>query len=90
MTITVLKIPIEQSDKERLAELAKNTGRSEEEIAAEAIHGMLELNDEQVEGIKEALAEVERGEIVPHEALEEWVASWGTDKELPRPTPIRK
>ena len=45
------------------------------------------LNAWQVAHIKEALAEDEEGDPgVPHEEVMEWLASWGTDQELPRPT----
>jgi predicted transcriptional regulator len=42
----------------------------------------------QVAHIKEALAEDEEGGPgVPHEEVMQWLESWGTDHELPRPKP---
>jgi predicted transcriptional regulator len=44
----------------------------------------------QIAHIKEALAEDEDGGPgVPHEEVMEWLASWGTDHELPPPKPCR-
>lgn len=54
----------------------------------EATESHVNLNDWQMAHIKAALAEDEEGTPgVPHEEVMEWVASWGTDHELPRPTP---
>jgi hypothetical protein len=40
--------------------------------------------------IARARAQAEAGETVPGEAVFEWLASWGTDKELPAPKPSRR
>jgi prevent-host-death family protein len=37
--------------------------------------------------IDEALLEAKEGRFVPHERVEAWISSWGTDHELPRPEP---
>ena len=86
----VLNVPIGRSDRERLARLAETTGRSEEEIAAEAIAGALDANDWQVEAILQAIAEMDRGEGIPHEEVPAWVESLGTAHGLPPPGPRRK
>lgn len=45
----------------------------------------------QVAHIKGALAEDEKGGPgVPHKEVMAWLASWGTDHELPRPRPLRR
>lgn len=85
MTVTVLKVPIAEADRDRLADLARITGRSEEEIAVEAIHGFLELNELQIAGIEEALASLARGEGVPHDDVKAWAESLGTANPLPKP-----
>ena len=46
----------------------------------------LGVNEWQVAGIKRAIASFDRGEGIAHKQVEEWVASWGSDKELPAPT----
>ena len=47
---------------------------------------MTTLNDWQIAHIRAALAEDEQGEPgVTHAEVIEWMESWGTDHELPRP-----
>ncbi len=35
--------------------------------------------------ILEGLADVDAGRVIPHEEVERWLASWGTENELPPP-----
>jgi hypothetical protein len=37
--------------------------------------------------VKEGIASADRGEFVPQDEMEEWLASWGTDHELPPDEP---
>lgn len=39
----------------------------------------------QIAQICEGLADLEAGRVVPHERVEAWLRSWGTDHELPPP-----
>jgi predicted transcriptional regulator len=85
MTMTIRLTP---EVSERLDALARDTKRSKSYLASEAIESYVALNAWQVAHIKEALAEDEAGEPgVPHDAVMRWMASWGTDHELPRPKP---
>ena len=52
---------------------------------AEAIDAYLDVNEWQVGGIKRAIASLDRGDVVSHERIKEWVASWGSKNELPIP-----
>jgi predicted transcriptional regulator len=71
---------------EKLDALARDMKRSKSFLAGEAITAYVEHNAWQVARIKEALADARSGTPgVPHEAVREWVESWGTDNELPRP-----
>ena len=85
MTSTTLTIRVDESDKARLDALARSTGRSRSFLAAEAIAEYLAVNEWQIEAIRSAIAETERGETISHEAVREWVASWDTDQELEPP-----
>lgn len=85
MTSTTLTIRIDESDKARLEALARSTGRSRSFLAAEAITEYLSVNERQIEAIRTAIAEAERGETISHEAVHQWVASWDTDQELEPP-----
>jgi RHH-type transcriptional regulator, rel operon repressor / antitoxin RelB len=64
-----------------LQQLAKSTGCSRAFLAAEAIEEYLHINEWQVAGILGAIASLERSEGVPHECVNEWVATWETPKE---------
>ncbi len=85
MTSTTLTIRVDESDKARLDALARSTGRSRSFLAAEAIAEYLSVNEWQIEAIRTAIAETERGETISHEAVRQWVASWDTDQELEPP-----
>jgi len=39
----------------------------------------------QLERIREGLADAKAGQLVPHEEVEKWLDSWGTDHELTPP-----
>jgi predicted transcriptional regulator len=86
MPSTTFTVRVDAAVKKRLEKLAKSTGRSRSFLAAEAIGDYLEVNEWQVAGIKRAIASFDRGEGIAHKQVEEWVASWGSDKELPAPT----
>ena len=74
--------------RERLDALARDTKRGTSNLASEAIETYVNLNGWQVAHIKAALAEDEAGgPAVPHEEVMQWIQSWGTDRELPRPQP---
>ena len=74
--------------RDKLDALARDTKRSKAYLASEAIETYVDLNAWQVAHIKAALAEDEQGGPgVPHEEVMEWVESWGTDHERPRPEP---
>ena len=85
MASTTFTVRVDATVKKRLERLAKSTGRSRSFIAAEAIDAYLDVNEWQVAGIKRAIISMDRGEGIPHERVKEWIASWGTDHELPIP-----
>jgi len=84
-TMTVRLTP-EMSEK--LEALARDTKRSKAYLASEAIAAYIDMNAWQVARIKEALEDARSGEPgVPHAEVVEWMESWDTDNELPRPEP---
>jgi RHH-type transcriptional regulator, rel operon repressor / antitoxin RelB len=85
MRSTTFTVRIDTGVKKRLERLAKSTGRSRSFLAAEAISEYLETNEWQVSGIKHAIASLDRGEGIPHHAVKDWVASWGSANEKPIP-----
>jgi len=85
MRSTTFTVRVDTGMKKRLERLARSTGRSRSFLAAEAINEYLEVNEWQVTGIRRAIASLDRGEGVPHEAVKDWVASWGSKNEKPTP-----
>lgn len=90
MASTTFTVRVDAAVKKRLEKLAKSTGRSRSFIAAEAIDTYLDINEWQVAGIKHAIASIDRGEGIPHQQVKEWIASWGSDHELPVPKRSRR
>lgn len=80
-----LTIRLGRTVKERLEGLAVATKRTKSSLAAEAIESFVELEERQLEGIKKALASLDRGEGVAHEDVVSWLESWGTEVALPIP-----
>lgn len=80
-------VRVDPMDKKRLETLAKSTGRSRSYLAAEAIANYLDVNEWQVAGIRQAIASVDEGRFVEHQAVRDWVESWGSANELPPPEP---
>jgi predicted transcriptional regulator len=76
MNSTTFTVRVATDAKKRLEKLAKSTGRSRSFLAAEAIDAYLDANEWQVEGIKKAIASLDRGEGIPHRAVEALAASW--------------
>ncbi|MDE0409710.1 MAG: hypothetical protein OXN81_17825 [Alphaproteobacteria bacterium] len=51
------------------------------------IEAMRRGHEEKRAAIHLAVAEAEEGVFISQEAMDAWVASWGTDTELPPPEP---
>ncbi len=56
----------------RLEKLAEAMDRSKSYLAAEAIEEYLDIHEWQINAIKEAIAEVDRGETVPFEEVKKY------------------
>jgi RHH-type transcriptional regulator, rel operon repressor / antitoxin RelB len=74
-----------RTTRQRLEKLAESTCRSRSFLAAEAITEYLAVQEWQVEGIKQAIASLDRGDTVPHLKVKDWVASWDSQAEHPAP-----
>ena len=85
MASTTLTVRVDIAVNRRLEELARKTGRSRSNLAAEAIGEYLVVNEWQVAGAKSAIASLDQGKGIPHDEVKKWVASWGGAKELPVP-----
>jgi len=85
MATTTFTVRVEADVKERLERLAKSTGRSRSYLAAEAIAEYVDVNEWQVSGIRQAIASLDRGEVVSHDEVRDWVESWDGESERPVP-----
>jgi RHH-type transcriptional regulator, rel operon repressor / antitoxin RelB len=73
-----------------LDELAGVTRRSRSEFAKEALAQYLDVQRWQIDVIREAIDEADRGEPgIPHERVAKWLDTWGTDDGQPPPEPGR-
>ncbi|NQU71289.1 MAG: CopG family transcriptional regulator [Rhodospirillales bacterium] len=85
---TTITIRVAKTMKDRLESLARETKRSRSSLAAQGIGAFVELEEQQIEGVKRALASIDRGLGVAHDDVEAWVASWDTDDELSTPKSV--
>ncbi|MGH6905677.1 MAG: CopG family ribbon-helix-helix protein [Geminicoccaceae bacterium] len=71
-----------------LDELAEATRRSRTELVEQALEQYLEIQRWQIDGVREAIDEADRGAPgIPHDRVAKWLDSWGTEKGLPPPEP---
>ncbi len=87
MKTSVLTIRVDEDMNKRLNNIAKATARTKSFIAAEAIRTFLDLNEWQIQAVKEAVEKADKpdAKFVDHETVAMWLQSWGTDKELEPP-----
>jgi predicted transcriptional regulator len=85
---TTITVRVAKSVKDRLESLAKETRRSKSSLAAEGISAFIDLEERQIEGIKQALSSIDQGLGVAHHDVEAWISSWDTDDERPTPKAV--
>lgn len=78
---TTMTVRIEERLKERLDKLAKATHRSKSFLAAEAIREFVELNEWQVEEVKQSIREADAGEFASAGEVSEVMGRWGVNGE---------
>lgn len=82
---TTLSLRIDQETKERLEALAKRSRRSKSFLAAEAIASYVEAESWQLDEVAAGLDDLEQGRSVEHDAVAEWLRSWGGSVERKPP-----
>ncbi len=87
MPQNVISLRIPDTVKDRLDRLADSTKRSRSFLASEALNEYLERHEWQIATIDDAVKEADKGVFVSQEAVSDWLASWGTQNELPVPKP---
>ena len=73
---TTMTIRLEPELKSRLDQLAEATHRSKSFLAAEAIREFVELNEWQVQEIKEAIKEADAGDFASDSEVNAVFAKW--------------
>ncbi|MGH8280407.1 MAG: CopG family ribbon-helix-helix protein [Gammaproteobacteria bacterium] len=86
MTTTTLSLRIDEDLREQLARLADATDRPMNYHATAALEAYLAVQEWQVQGTREALAEAEKDNPRAEQTkVREWVESWDTDTEAKPP-----
>lgn len=76
---TTMTIRLTPELKSRLDQLAKATSRSKSFLAAEAIRDFIELNEWQVQEIKDAIKEADNSDFATDKAVNKTLSKWGVD-----------
>jgi predicted transcriptional regulator len=81
-----IPVSVGQPLRSRLEQIAQQTESNLEDLIVGVLQAYVEHYDWQTELIRKRLAEADAGgPFVPHEEVDRWMASWGTENELPRP-----
>jgi predicted transcriptional regulator len=71
---------------ERLDALAQQRGCTRADVLSEALDAYLDVEERQIKAIQKTINALDAGEpLIEHARVMEWVRSWGTPNELPRP-----
>jgi predicted transcriptional regulator len=89
MGVRRIQITLSEQVAERLASKARDYGRSDAELAAEAIDAFLE-EDDYLSAVNEGLAQADAGLLIDNEEMRKWVESQATANPLPIPKPKRR
>jgi predicted transcriptional regulator len=84
---TTLSVRISEELKEKLDILSQATNRTKSYLAGKALEDYVKRNTWKTKELTEALKEVEKGIFVSNNTVNEWLNSWGTDKERLPPKP---
>ena len=76
-----LSVRIESETKKRLEALAQRSKRSKSFLAAEAIAAYVESEEWQLSETQAGLNELDRGHVVTHDKVLQWLRSWGKNWE---------
>ena len=76
---TTMTIRLEPELKQRLDQLAQATQRSKSFLAAEALRDFIELNEWQIQEIKDAIKEADNGDFAPEKSVAKTRKKWGVN-----------
>jgi predicted transcriptional regulator len=87
MTAVPFSLRLDANLKEAVDEEAKREDRSASYVIQQATREYIERKERFRVMVAELEAEADKGEFISSEKMRAWVASWGTDNELPSPEP---
>jgi predicted transcriptional regulator len=87
MTAVPFSLRLDADLKEAVDEEAKREDRSASYVIQQATREYIERKERFRVMVAELEAEADKGEFISSEKMRAWVASWGTDNELPSPEP---
>jgi len=76
-------VPVDLAD--RIDEIATRLERSKNWIVRQALADWLDQEEERNRLTREALADVDAGHVIDHQAISEWAESLSTDSPMPAP-----
>ena len=76
-------VPVELA--ERVDEIAERLERSKNWLVKQALSAWLDQEEERSRLTREALADVDAGRVIDHQAVQAWAESLSTDTPLPVP-----
>ena len=76
---TTMTIRLEPELKQRLDHLAEATQRSKSFLAAQAIRDFVDLNEWQIQEIRNAIAEADRDDFASDDLVRGVLGKWGVD-----------
>ena len=74
-----MTIRLESELKQRLDHLAEATQRSKSFLAAQAIRDFVDLNEWQIQEVRNALAEADGGDLASDDRVKDVLGRWGVD-----------
>ena len=72
----LMTIRVDRKTKARLEKLAKETRRAESRLVAEAIRSYVDVNEWQIEGIKQAIKEADAGDFASDREIKATLKKW--------------
>ena len=78
-------VRLKPSTKKRLANLARESGRSANFLISDAVESYVADQERLLAEVRQADRQVKSGHYVHHEDMKAWLLSWGTTRELPPP-----
>jgi RHH-type transcriptional regulator, rel operon repressor / antitoxin RelB len=72
-----LSVKLDAAVKKRLVTIANRSKRSESVVAAEAIAAYVNTKEWELTEIRKGIQDADRGRVVSHERVSEWLKTWG-------------